>query len=50
MAAIPTFTGDGGPILSLTGEQHTEYALIGGGDNVDAILGLASSDRRLRGH
>jgi hypothetical protein len=26
MAAIPTFIGVGGPILSLTGEQRTEYA------------------------
>ena len=26
MAAIPTFTGDSGPILSLTDEQRTEYA------------------------
>ena len=26
MAAIPTFTGDGGPILSLTGKQRTELA------------------------
>ncbi|KAI0280274.1 hypothetical protein BGY98DRAFT_340819 [Russula aff. rugulosa BPL654] len=28
MAAIPTFIGVGGPILSLTGEQRTEYALF----------------------
>ena len=34
MAAIPTFTGDGGPILSLTGKQCTEYALFLG-DNSD---------------
>ena len=50
MAAIPTFTGDGGPILSLTGEQRMEYALVGGGDNVDAFLVLSSSEQRLRGH
>jgi len=47
MAAIPTFTGDGGPILSLTGEQRMEYALVGGGDNVDAFLVLSSSEQRL---
>jgi len=27
MAAFPTFTGDGSPILSLTGEQRTEYCI-----------------------
>ena len=30
MAAIPTFTGDGGPILSLTGEQCTNPAMVAG--------------------
>ena len=28
MAIIPTFIGDDGPILSLTYEQHMEYALL----------------------
>ena len=31
-ATVPTFTGDGGPILSLIGEQHTEYTLFWGDD------------------
>jgi len=39
MAAIPTFTGDGGPILSLTGKQRTEYALVGGGGQCGCIPG-----------
>ena len=27
MATVPTFTGDGGPILSLTGKQHTSLEI-----------------------
>ena len=44
MAAIPTFTGDGGPILSLTGEQHTEFVLFCWTTLVAAFLALLSSD------
>src|SRR5712691_6494173 len=32
MAALPTVAGDGGPVLGLTGEQCTEYALLDGCD------------------
>ncbi len=40
MATVPTFTGDGGPILSLTGEQHTEFVLFCGTTLVAAFLAL----------
>ena len=40
MAAVPTFTGDGGPILSLMGEQHTEFVLFCGTTLVAAFLAL----------
>jgi hypothetical protein len=28
MATVPSKSGDGGPILSLTGKQHTEYGRL----------------------
>ena len=40
MATISTFTGDGGPILSLTGEQHMEFVLFCGITPVAAFLAL----------
>lgn len=40
MAAISTFTGDGGPILSLTGEQHMKFVLFCGTTSVAAFLAL----------
>jgi hypothetical protein len=48
MAAIPTFTGDGGPILSLTGEQCTEYALFWGDNSDGCSLPRSSESQTLK--
>jgi hypothetical protein len=38
MAAVPTFTGDGGPILSLTCEQHTTMPSFWGHDLFHVVM------------